>query len=458
MIEITGDIPRIYTALAEWLACVIYIIMLPKRWRKWTTVGFCGLALVVQGAFLVLTENVAIILWIPVMMAAVGLMFGFIFLGTESTPVLAGYCCAKAFLVAEFVASLEWQIESFLWKVLGVEAILPQKPLMAGLKSGAGALRVAVTVGQILLLAVIYGLVYYIIYLFEKKMRSASFEKQLTVKELVSASAIAVSAFLFSNMSYVITNSPFSSAVLADTFHMRTIGDLCGLVILYAYQTRICEYMVEKELSAMQSVYKKQYDQYRYYQESMEMIHIKYHDLKHQITGLRGVTDEAERKAWLDQLEHELDENRLMERTGNNVLDTILAAKVFQARKNNIRITCVADGKLLNFMHVTDICTIFGNALDNAIESVVTLEDQDKRMIHVTLSKQKNFVLINVSNYIAENIVLEKGALPATSKRDRENHGYGLKSIRQTAEKYKGSMSLQAKDHWFEVRILIPEQ
>ena len=79
-------------------------------------------------------------------------------------------------------------------------------------------------------------------------------------------------------------------------------------------------------------------------------------------------------------------------------------------------------------------------------------------MIHVALSKQKNFVLINVSNYIAENIVLEKGTLPTTSKRDRENHGYGLKSIRQTAEQYKGSMSLQAKDHWFEVRILIPEQ
>lgn len=449
MIEITGDIPRIYTALAEWLACLIYMILLPKRWKKWPTVGFCALALVVQGTFLVLTENVTILLWIPAMAAAVGLMFGFIRLGTQSSPVLAGYCCAKAFLVAEFAASLEWQIESFLWKVLGVA----QTFLTGEGKTGAG-----LVIGRSVLLAVLYGLVFCAIYLFEKKMRSASFEKQLTGKELVSAAAIAVSAFLFSNMSYVITNSPFSSAVLSDAFHMRTIGDLCGLVILYAYQTRICEYMVEKELSAMRSVYKKQYDQYRYYQESMELVHIKYHDLKHQITGLRGLTDEAERKAWLDQLEQELDENRLMERTGNHGLDTILAAKIFQARKNQIRITCVADGKLLNFMHVTDICTIFGNALDNAIESVVSLGDPDKRMIHVTLARQKSFVLIIVSNYIEEDFVLEKGVLPATSKKDRENHGYGLKSIRQTAEKYKGSMSLQVKDHWFELRILIPEQ
>lgn len=432
---ISGDIPRIYTALAEWLACVLYILMLPKRWKKWGTVGISIGALVVQSAFLVFTEGIAIVLWIPMMVAAVGLMYGFLMLCVDGTPVLAGYCCAKAFLIAEFAASLEWQLEAFLWNLLGARLI----------------------VLQIVLLVLIYGIVFGGAFFFEKKMRSVAFENQLTGKELISAAAIAVSAFLFSNMSFVITNSPFSSAVLADTFYMRTLGDLCGLVILYAYQTRICEYMVEKELSAMQSVYKKQYDQYRYYQESMEMIHIKYHDLKHQITGLRGETDEAKRKEWLDQLEHELDENRLMERTGNNVLDTILAAKVFQARKNNIRITCVADGKLLNFMHVTDICTIFGNALDNAIESVVTLEDQDKRMIHVALSKQKNFVLINISNYIAQDMVLEKGNLPATSKQDRENHGYGLKSIRYTAEKYKGSMSIQAKDHWFEVRILIPE-
>lgn len=164
------------------------------------------------------------------------------------------------------------------------------------------------------------------------------------------------------------------------------------------------------------------------------------------------------RKQWLDKLEQELDENRLIEQTGNQVLDTMLAAKIFQARKNQIRITCVADGKLLNFMHVTDICTIFGNGLDNAIESVITLENQTKRLIHVTLREQKNFILINIANYIEEEIKLGKGELPETSKQDKENHGYGLKSIRMTVEKYQGSMSVQAKNNWFELRILIPEK
>ena len=69
---------------------------------------------------------------------------------------------------------------------------------------------------------------------------------------------------------------------------------------------------------------------------------------------------------------------------------------IFHCRKNNIQITCVADGKILDFIHVIDICTIFGNALDNAIEHVVMIPEKEKRLIHVSVSQKKNFVFIKV--------------------------------------------------------------
>lgn len=434
--ELYSDIPRLYTAVAQWMACVVYISLFPKRWSIRITSVICIVALVLQAGLLVMTENVVIYLWVPVMLLAVSFMFGIIFLCMNGTVILAGYSCAKAFLAAEFAASLEWQIACFIYERIGEAPI---------------ALRVGLLFG-------IYGIVYIGLYRIEKKMQFYKYCQHLSFRDFISAGSISVFAFLFGNMSFVITNSPFSASALSDVSHIRTLGDFCGLVLLYAFQTKICEYIIEKELSAIQFMYKKQYDQYRYYQSSMEMIHIKYHDLKHQITGLRGEKDEAKREEWLDQLERELDENRLIDQTGNSVLDTMLGAKIFQARKNHIRITCVADGKLLNFMHVTDICTIFGNALDNAIESVITLEDQEKRMIHVTLSKQKNFILINIANYFTGKLKLEKGELPKTSKTNKENHGYGLKSIQKTVEKYGGSMSMQEKNNWFELRILIPDR
>lgn len=51
----------------------------------------------------------------------------------------------------------------------------------------------------------------------------------------------------------------------------------------------------------------------------------------------------------------------------------------------------VADGTLLDFMDIMDICSIFGNALDNAIECELKIADKEKRLIHVTVSQQKNF-------------------------------------------------------------------
>ena len=434
--EVYRDIPRFYTAFAEWAACGMYIYLFPKRWGKGVTLLFCLAALVIQEVLLVLTADVPIYMWLPVMGLAVAMMYGLLAICSSGSLALAGYNCAKAFLAAEFAASLEWQAESLLGNTFG--GLFP--------------------VVRLILVAGIYGLVLGCIFRAEQKMQFYQYCHQITGKETISVVCITLLSFLFSNVSFLVARSPLEGELLEGIFYMRTLGDLCGLAALYAFQTKVCEYIVERELAAVKSMYRKQYDQYRYYQTSMEMIHMKYHDLKHQITGLRGEADEEKRKQWLDKLEQELDENRLIEETGNPVLDTMLAAKIFHARKNKIRITCVADGKLLDSMHVADICTIFGNALDNAIESVITLEDQKKRMIHVTLREQKNFILINIANYIEKELGLNHGEFPKTTKKDRENHGYGLKSIRQTIEKYHGTMSVQAKNNWFELRILIPEK
>ena len=123
-----------------------------------------------------------------------------------------------------------------------------------------------------------------------------------------------------------------------------------------------------------------------------------------------------------------------------------------------VQITCVADGALLNFMHVMDICTIFGNALDNALESVIMLTDPQKRLIHVTVSAQRSFVSIQVLNYCEQEIKKEADGMPKTTKSDKKNHGFGLKSIRYAVEKYGGSVVVNLNKNWFELRILIPEQ
>ena len=435
MDPIYQDIPRIYTALAEWAACMVYVLILGSTQKKWKTGLISAAALLAQTAFLELTGEVPLIWWLPCMVMAVILMYLLLFLGGGLSWRIAGYCCARAFLLAEFAASLEWQMETW---------------LEAG---GLGQRWIG-----LLLLAGIYTVIFWGAYRLEKPLLTGDYPNSLSWREMVMAAGIAAVTFAFSNLSFVLVNTPFTSEILPDIFIIRTLVDLAGLAVMYAFQSRICEYMAESEVAVIQSALRNQYDQYRNYQDSMELIHIKYHDLKHQIAGLRSETDVEKRKEWLDAMEQELERSELVEKTGNQVLDSVLGSKLTNARKNHVQITCVADGTLLDFMHVMDVCAIFGNALDNALESVLLLPDPEKRLIHLTVSGKKNFVFIQVSNYCEQELKREKGQMPVTTKADSRNHGFGLKSIRYSVEKYGGSVSVDLKKNWFELRILIPMQ
>ena len=154
-------------------------------------------------------------------------------------------------------------------------------------------------------------------------------------------------------------------------------------------------------------------------------------------------------------MEDEIKQYEAQNKTGNKVLDTVLTTKSLYCAKHDITFTCVADGTLLSFMDVMDICSIFGNALDNAIECEMKIADKEKRLIHVTVTKQKNFLLLRFENYCEEKLQYKEGKL-ITTKKEKEFHGYGIKSIRYTVDKYDGAVSIDTDNNWFDMKILIP--
>ena len=107
--QLMPDIPRLYTAIAEWAACMIFIVSLKKRFEWWKTGLIVAGMFVLQAVFLMATGNVAIYFWIPCMVAAVLFMIGFIYLCCDISIWDAGYFGIIAFVMAEFMASFEWQ-------------------------------------------------------------------------------------------------------------------------------------------------------------------------------------------------------------------------------------------------------------------------------------------------------------------------------------------------------------
>lgn len=432
MEHIMPDIPRIYTAVAEWVACMLFILPVRKRFDNAKTGALMAVFLIVQSAFLMITGSVKIYFWIPCMIIAVLLMIGFIYGCCEISLRDAGYFGMIAFVAAEFMASIEWQIVCFFW-----DGTVP-----------------AVVI-QTILLVLIYGCVAAILYKMLHMHLPKDGKMGISIKEYISGLVIAIAVFAVSNISFLTENTPFSGRYSFEIGNIRTLVDLGGIAILYAHLIQCCELRVRKELEAVQNVLQNQYVQYKQSRESIELINYKYHDLKHQIAVLRSEEDPKKREEFLNRMEEEIRQYEAQNKTGNKVLDTVLTTKSLYCAKHGITFTCVADGTLLDFMDVMDICSIFGNALDNAIECELKIQEKEKRLIHVTVSKQKQFLILRFENYCEETLQYQEGT-PITTKKEKEFHGYGLKSIQYTVNKYDGAVSMNLEDNWFELKVLIP--
>lgn len=434
------DIPKLYTALAEWLACVFLLIEYRKFMEK-KCLGKCAaqlsLAFVVLCILQYFCGLLSNALWLVGMACAVMVMVFTIRSCLQIALKTSVYICARAFLKAEFLAALEWQVHVYYFA------------------DGAGTDNIWLKTGFCLLFYLAgYTVIGYMEYrLLAEKMTQK--EMEISIQYIVLVWSMAILVFALSNLSYVSVKTPFSGTDSREIFNIRTLFDLTGLLMMEAFHLQKLDADRKNETDVMNMLLQKQYMQFRMSQENIDLINRKYHDLKHQIQIIREEVNDGKRKEYLDEIAAGITRYESEYKTGNSVLDTILSSKSELCLKNQIVLTVVADGTLLHEIHVMDLCTIFGNALDNAIEHEVQIEDVEKRKIRVTVSQKNKFVCIVVENYF-EGEMDDSGHLPQTTKKDKEYHGYGLKSIRHAVQKYGGYINVHGEGHWFRLEMIIP--
>ena len=227
------------------------------------------------------------------------------------------------------------------------------------------------------------------------------------------------------------------------------------LLILYLQHSMFRGSALQKEINTLNLLREQQKEQYELSRENIELINRKCHDLKHQIRALRAEASGEKRDAYLDEIADSIRIYESVVKTGNDVLDTLLTEKSLLCRARGIEISCVADGGKLTFMDPVDLYTVFGNALDNAIEEVSRFEDRERRRIDVVIYAKGKLLQIEITNPRATALTFEDG-IPKTTKGDNGYHGFGLKSIRRTVESYGGWISVDTSDGCFALRILLP--
>lgn len=432
--EILVNTPGYYYAIAHAGAIVLYTLFFEDKGKK----VFCwGIRI----AFLILlllwlsADAAPQIMFLPAMAVTVSLLFGILKLTCDVENVKALYYCARSFILGEFTASFGWQMYYY-FRQWVPEQIKP--------------------VANIVFIIVIYGAVFLTVLFLEHTFAREDSEIIITGKDLFFVIAIVVIVFAVSNISYLYSHTPFSGRFSFEVFIIRTLADFGGVALLYAYHIQLVRLQNRFESKTLQNVIEMQYANYQMLDKSIELVNEKYHDLKHQIGIIRaGIMSNTEILHSLDKVEQEIKYYEAQNKTGNKVLDTILTSKSLYCQRHSIQLSCVADGAALNFMEIIDISALFGNILDNAIESAEKIEDPQKRVICLVVVVQKGFLRIRAENYFAGNIELRDGN-PVTTKKDKEYHGYGIKSIKSIAKKYGGSVTIETRGNWFELRILFP--
>ena len=354
------------------------------------------------------------------MAAAVGIQYLYLWVTRTISLLEAGYVCARAFVLAELAASAEWQLHCSLW---------PQR-------SGADGL-------SLLLLVVVYGGVFGCIWVLEHKHKSPKGHIVISGKAALVAVVMAAMVFAVSNLLFL-----GDREVDMSVYYIRTLVDICGVLILTVQHEQLREAALHSELAAMDEVLHRQYEQYKRSKEGIRLINSRYHELKMQIAAIRAERDQAKQDAALAEMESGIRQYEAENKTGNPVLDTLLTAKTMECQQENITITSVADGRMLGFLTIRELCTIVGVALDNAIAAVRAEPDPEKRLIKVAVYSQGGFAMLRFEHYTEAAPALDADGLP--------KQGSDLKSVRTTAQQHGGSMTMHWENNWCTLRILFP--
>lgn len=189
-------------------------------------------------------------------------------------------------------------------------------------------------------------------------------------------------------------------------------------------------------------------------QEDLRRVH---HDMKNHLLAVQAMSTDAQ-KEYIASVLRETDSYGELFDTGNETLDGLLRAKLAVAKEKEVQLSVNLDLSALGYLEPVDVCAIFGNVIDNALEASEKLPDPADRFVELKSGEFADKVAIRVINTFPEgSLQLVDGRPAGTSKADKSRHGIGLSSVRRSVEKYGGTISFQTTPaHRLLVTILLP--
>ncbi len=285
--------------------------------------------------------------------------------------------------------------------------------------------------------------------------------KKLTRKQVYGIESVyqalvimlpAVPYFFLRNYAFFFKINAFEVPLLIH--YLDVLFGICALVNMILNE-QLSYRIRQNDLIRVENLARKQYNQYLNSLNTIETVNRKYHDLRHIIRGIESMNSISEIKSYVKTIYDEIKGYELIFNTGNNTLDVILSERMQESRQKGVEMHVHADGTDWGAISDADIATIFGNALDNAIENTLQNHDGSTRLIDVRAGRVKDMLIARFENQYTHSLMKRQEKL-ITTKVDAQNHGYGLQSIEMIIRKYDGEMNINAENGSFVLTVIIP--
>lgn len=254
----------------------------------------------------------------------------------------------------------------------------------------------------------------------------------------------------------VILNLIYESFVKVSNLTLFIVGCLFDMVCCFLTLFIEFEMLKSKEISEayiqMKTIWESEKKQLEISKENMDYMKILAHDLKHELNESTLLIS----KDKVDELNRRIAAFGNSIKTGNDILDLVIAERTLIVQKENINLSIIADGSVLSNMKQSDCYSLFMNIMDNAIDAVKELP-KDQREISLAVRESMGMILIHEVNPFQGTLNFKDG-LPQTTKRDSMYHGFGTKSIKGIVDSYSGDCEISIKDNnIYVLNILLPK-
>lgn len=178
------------------------------------------------------------------------------------------------------------------------------------------------------------------------------------------------------------------------------------------------------------------------------------HDMKNHLLVIASYLQDHqldETKKYLSKILDKLNHMYTYIETGNSLLSHILNAKLEEAQNKGMIVKAQIENLSFSRMDSVDFSVILTNILDNAIEH----QTNNRAEILVEIAKKRGYETIVVKNRIEES-VLERNPSLKSTKNDTDEHGFGVKQIKEVVMKYQGLIDFYEEDSMFCVCVMIP--